>query len=43
MEEVPELTRLWKPESAPQATDTNSSGNILPEAVVKPVKAGAVI
>ena len=43
MEEVPELTRLWKPERAPQATETNRIGNIMPDLVVKPVKTGAVI
>ena len=43
MEEVPEDTRLWKPESAPQATETNRTGNIMPEAVVNPVNIGAVM
>ena len=28
LEEVLVETRLWKPESAPQATETNSSGNM---------------
>ena len=43
LEEVPEDTRLWNPESAPHATETNRTGNIIPEAVVKPVNTGAVI
>ena len=41
LEEVPEETRLWKPETAPQATVTNRMGNMVPSfSLVKPVKTG---
>ena len=41
LEEVPEDTRLWKPETAPQATVTNRMGNMVPSlALVKPVNTG---
>ena len=43
LEEVPEDTREWKPDRAPQATETKSTGNIMPLLVEKPVKAGAVM
>ena len=43
MEEVLEETRLWKPERAPQATETKSTGNIMPDLVEKPVNMGAVM
>ena len=42
-EDVPEETRLWKPETAPQATVTNRMGNIEPREVLKLVKAGKFI
>ena len=38
LEEVPEDTRLWKPDTAPQATVTNRIGNRVPRlALSKPV------
>ena len=38
VEDVPEETRLWKPETAPQATVTNKIGNISPSfSLWKPV------
>ena len=41
LEEVPEETRPWKPETAPQATVTNRMGNMVPSfSLVKPVKTG---
>ena len=41
VEDVPEETRLWKPETAPQATVTNRMGNMVPSfSLVKPVKTG---
>ena len=41
LEEVPEETRLWKPETAPQATVTNRMGNMVPSfSLLKPVKTG---
>ena len=41
MEEVPEDTRLWKPDTAPQATVTNRMGNRSPRlSLWKPVKTG---
>ena len=41
MEEVPEETRLWKPETAPQATVTKRIGNMFPSfSFVKPVYIG---
>ena len=43
LEEVPEETRLWKPERAPQATETNRTGNYHAGRQEKPVKTGAVI
>ena len=41
LEDVPEDTRLWKPETAPQATVTNRIGNISPSfSLWNPVNAG---
>ena len=41
LEDVPEETRLWKPETAPHATVTNRIGNIVPSfSLVKPVNTG---
>jgi hypothetical protein len=42
---VPEPTREWKPEMAPQATVMNSTGKswLLPVMPPKPVKAGRVM
>ena len=41
LEEVPEETKLWKPETAPQATVTNRMGNMVPSfSLLKPVKTG---
>ena len=41
---MPEETRLWKPETAPQATVTKRIGNIVPSfSFVKPVKTGKFI
>ena len=38
LEEVPEETRLWKPDTAPQATVTNKIGNRSPDfSLWKPV------
>ena len=40
LDEVPEDTRLWKPDTAPQAMVTNRVGNrALPSAATKPLKA----
>ena len=40
-EDVPEDTRLWKPETAPQATVTNRIGNMSPSfSLWKPVYMG---
>ena len=40
LEVVPEATRLWKPEQAPQATVMNSVGNNVPRLTFQPAKAG---
>ena len=37
LEVVPEPTKLWKPEMAPQATVMNRTGKRVPSLVVKPV------
>ena len=41
LEVVPEATRLWKPEMAPQAMVMNSAGNRKPEAATFEVPAAA--
>ena len=41
LEVVPEATRLWKPEMAPQAMVMNSAGNKKPEAATLDVPAAA--
>ena len=44
LEDVPEDTRLWKPETAPQATVTKRIGNIVPSfALLNPVYTGRFI
>ena len=44
LDDVPEETRLWKPDTAPQATVTNRMGNIVPRfSLLKPVKTGRFI
>ena len=43
LDDVPEETRLWKPETAPHATVTNRIGNIEPSEVLKLVNAGRFI
>ena len=38
VDDVPDDTRLWKPETAPHATVTNKIGNIVPSfALLNPV------
>ena len=42
LDEVPEDTRLWNPDTAPQATVTNRMGNMVPSfSLLNPVKAGS--
>ena len=43
LEEVPEETRLWKPETAPQAMVTKRMGKRGLFATVKPLKAGILM
>ena len=44
LEDVPEDTRLWKPDTAPQATVTKRIGNMSPDfSLWKPVNIGRFI